>query len=831
MQGWVRLVLASLAIALLSPRIVVAEAPDYVRDIEPIFLKNCNDCHGVDVSQQDLRLDSFVGLKRGGNSGTVIVAGKSAESLLMDAITVGKEAAKMPPEDYGDRLSAADVDLIRRWIDAGAVGPENAVEKPKAVKSEHWAFQPIANVVPPRVKDAAWCRTPIDRFVLAKLEEAGLPPSPEADRPTQIRRLSLDLVGMPPSVEAVDEYVHDAAPDAYEQLVDRVLASPHYGERWGRHWLDQARYADSNGYTIDSARSMWNYRDWVITAVNNDEPFDQFSIEQLAGDMLPNPTREQLIATGFHRNTLVNEEGGTDPEQFRVEAVVDRVSTTGSVFLGLTVGCARCHDHKYDPVSQREFYQMFAVFNGADEPSLELPTDQQAGEEAPLDSDIATVKKRLADVEANAPGRQKDWEKRFRKELDELEKSGTYPASAAVLARWKVLLDIPLDKRSPAQTKELQDEYFKHDLERIPLVLQLDGLNARKKQLAAKITTALIMRERAEPRGTFVHMRGDFLRPGAPVAGGTPAVLPPAKASGARMTRLDFARWLFEPEHPLTSRVTVNRVWQTLFGRGLVATENDFGLQGDSPSHPELLDWLSRTLQSEGWSLKALHRLIVTSAAYRQSSAARADLAEKDPYNNLVGRQIRLRLEAEVIRDSALASSGLLIDRLGGPGVYPPQPEGIYKFTQNVKFWKQRTPEDNYRRGVYTFFWRSSPYPFLMTFDAPDSNVSCTRRTRSNTPLQSLTLANDAGFVDLANGLAKRVLKEASADETARIDYAFRLCFCRSPSADEQARLRKFVESERKRLAENTPAGELDLAVWAGTARVLLNLDEFVTRE
>jgi mono/diheme cytochrome c family protein len=831
MHGWLRLALASFAVAFWSSPAAFAETPDYVRDIEPIFLKNCNDCHGVDVSQQDLRLDSYVGLKRGGNSGPAIVPGKSRESLLVDAITVGKEANKMPPEDYGDRLSAADVDLIRRWIDAGAIGPDNAVEKPKAVKSGHWAFQPIASVIPPTVKDSAWCRTPIDRFLLAKLEQSGLVPSPEADRATQIRRLYLDLLGMPPSVEAVDEFIHDPAPDAYEQLVDRTLASPHYGERWGRHWLDEARYADSNGYTIDSARSMWNYRDWVINAINSDEPFDQFSIEQLAGDMLPSPTREQLIATGFHRNTLVNEEGGTDPEQFRVEAVVDRVSTTGSVFMGLTVGCARCHDHKYDPISQREFYQMFAVFNAADEPTLQLPTDQQSAEEAPLDADIATVKKRLADVEANAPGRQKDWEKRFRREIEDIDKSGTYPASAAVLAHWKALLDIPAEKRKPAEAKELQEEYFKHDSERKPLVGQLEELNARKKQLAAKITTTLIMRERKEPRPTFVHMRGDFLRPGAPVTGGTPSVLPAPKASGSQLNRLEFANWLFQPNHPLTSRVTANRVWQTFFGRGLVGTENDFGLQGDAPSHPELLDWLARRLQTNDWSLKSLHRLIVTSAAYRQSSAVRADLAEKDPYNILVGRQMRLRLEAEVIRDSALTSSGLLIERIGGPGVYPPQPEGIYKFTQQVKFWKQRTPEDNYRRGVYTFFWRSSPYPFLMTFDAPDSNVTCTRRVRSNTPLQSLTLANDAAFIDLANGLAKRVLKEASADDTARIDYAFRLCFARSPSADEQSRVRKFIASERKRLSEKAAEADLDRAVWAATARVLMNLDEFVTRE
>ena len=831
MRVWLKSMLALAAVWCCMPPRCRADAPDYLRDIEPIFLRHCNDCHGLDVSQQDLRLDSFVGLKRGGNSGPVIVAGKSGDSLLMDAITAGKVAAKMPPEDYGDRLTTAEVDLVRRWIDAGAHGPENAVEKPRTITSDHWAFQPIASVRPPQVTEAAWCRNPVDRFILEKLRGAGLQPSAEADRATQIRRLSLDLLGIPPSIEAVDEFVNDPSPDAYEQLVDRILSSPHYGERWGRHWLDQARYADSNGYTIDSARSMWKYRDWVLSAVNADQPFDQFSIEQLAGDMLPDPTNDQLIATGFHRNTLVNEEGGTDPEQFRVEAVVDRISTTGSVYLGLTVGCARCHDHKYDPISQREFYQLFAVFNGADEPSIQLPTDQNAAEEAPLDAEIATVVKRIGEVEANSGGRQQDWELRFRKEIDQLEKSGTSPIAAAALQKWKSLLDLPADRRSPAQLKELQEEFFRNDIERRPLMIQLDDLNARKKQLAAGVTTALIMRERPEPRPTYVHVRGDFLRPGAPVSGGAPAILPPIRPAGSRVTRLDLSRWLFDPAHPLTARVTVNRHWQILFSRGLVATENDFGLQGDAPTHPELLDWLARRLQQDGWSIKALHRLIVTSAAYRQSSAARRDLAEKDPYNTLLGRQQRQRLEAEVIRDSALAASGLMIDRIGGPGVYPPQPEGIYRFTQNVKFWKQRTPEDNYRRGLYTYFWRSSPYPFLMTFDAPDSNVTCTRRVRSNTPLQSLTLANDPAFVDLANGLARRVLKEASADETARIDHAFRLCFSRTPTSSEQDRLRRFVDAERQRLARSTPAGQLDQAVWSAAARVLINLDEFVTRE
>jgi mono/diheme cytochrome c family protein len=360
-----------------------ADAPDYIRDVQPIFAKHCVRCHGPEIAQQDLRLDSIVGVSRGGNSGPSVLPGKAGESRLIDAVTTAKDAEAMPPKDELDPLSEAEVAILRQWVDAGATGPANAVEPPRKVPTTHWAFQPIDSPRPPAVASGDWCRNPIDRFILARLENEGLRPSPQAERPTLIRRLSLDLLGVPPSIHEVDEFVNNPSPDAYEELVERILSSPAYGERWGRHWLDQARYADSNGYTIDSARSMWKYRDWVIAAINADEPFDVFAEDQLAGDMVPNATQNQLIATGFHRNTLKNEEGGTDPEQFRVESVVDRVSTTGSVFLGLTVGCARCHDHKYDPISQREFYQLFAIFNSADEPTLDVPTDRQQAEEAP----------------------------------------------------------------------------------------------------------------------------------------------------------------------------------------------------------------------------------------------------------------------------------------------------------------------------------------------------------------------------------------------------------------------------------------------------------------
>jgi len=807
------------------------DALSFERDIQPILEAKCVGCHSADEAQQDFRLDSFVGLMRGGNSGPAIVPGKSAESPLVDAVTAALKATAMPPKDEGERLTDGEVALIRHWIDAGAIGPASTTEPPKRVKSDHWAFQPIAAPRPPVVANPEWCRNAIDRFVLSRLEAEGLAPSPEADRATLIRRLSLDLRGLPPSILEVDAFVHDPFPDAYDRLVERFLASPHYGERWGRHWLDQARYADSNGYTIDSARSVWKYRDWVIAALNADEPFDRFATDQLAGDMLPTPSQDQLIATGFHRNTLKNEEGGTDPEQFRVEAVVDRVSTTGSIFLGLTVGCARCHDHKYDPISQREFYQLFAIFNSTDEPTLQVPTDQQQLEEAPLLAEIALVEKRLNDVESNSGTRQKEWEAKLAKELAAIEAAGSAPTALAVLKPFKEILDVAPDTRSDAQKKQLRDEFLKHDAERIPLITQLNDLQTRRKQLADKITTTLVMQERSEPRPTFVHMRGDFLRPGAAVSGGVPAVLPRIHPSGTRVTRLDFSEWLFEPENPLTARVTVNRVWQTLFGRGFVETENDFGLQGDKPTHPELLDWLATRFRSDGWSLKSLHRLIVTSAAYRQSSATRADLAESDPYNRLIGRQARLRLEAEVIRDAALEASGLLIPEIGGPGVYPPQPEGIYRFTQQVKYWKQRTPEDRFRRGVYTFFWRSSPYPFLVTFDAPDSNVACTRRARSNTPLQSLTLANDRVFVELAEGLGRRIIQEASGDETARAEHAFQLCFSRVPSSSERDRVVAYARSERERLGPATAPADLDAAVWSAVGRVMLNLDEFVTRE
>lgn len=1020
--------LVACLVMLTAPRALAADEVDYARDVQPILAQHCYKCHGADEQESGLRLDTASGVLEGGYSGPALVAGKSGESLIIKALTGTGDVQQMP--DQEPPLPEEQIALLAGWIDQGAKLPADEDSVSAAAASDHWSYKPIVRPALPPLANESWLRNPIDAFILARLEAAGLAPSPEADRATLIRRLSLDLLGLLPSVAEVDEFLADESPDAYERLVNRLLDSPHYGERWGRHWLDQARYADSNGYTIDGGRSVWKYRDWVIEALNRDLPFDQFTIEQVAGDMLPGATVDQIVATGFHRNTLKNEEGGTDQEQFRVEAVVDRVSTTSSVFLGLTLGCARCHDHKYDPVSQREFYQFFALLNNSDEPSLPVPTDQQAREEPALLAEIAQVEKRLKDLDDNSPGRQADWEQQFAGRLDVpwtvleaeqfvsaggatitrlddqsllvegaipdkdiytivapipadgmtalrlevltddrlpqrgpgLAENGNFVLSEMALAAqpagdaaasadtaagpaatllivsqaladyshesgpvaqaidgkpetgWTIYAEggslnvdraanfileddlhgavapgstklvvtlrheyeqpryslgrfrlsatsaprdvlavpdkvrlamaVPLAERSDEQKQLVRDEFNRVDKERIPLTMAHAELKQRHQQLASSITTSLVMQERQEPRETHIMIRGDFLRPGALVRPGVPAVLPPLAAAGDVPNRLDLAQWLVSPQNPLTPRVTMNRLWQQYFGQGLVVTENDFGTQGTPPTHPELLDWLASELIAQGWRLKAMHKLIVFSATYRQSSAYRPDLAETDPGNKLLGRQPRLRLEAEVIRDVALAASGLLSREVGGPGVYPPQPEGIYRFTQQVKFWKESTGADRYRRGMYTYFWRSSPYPFLTTFDTPDANTACTRRVRSNTPLQALTLANDRVFIELAQGLAARVLREAPQDDAQRIRHAVRLCVAREPSAVESQRLTEFLASQRSRFAAAPQDAEavapadrpaqvdpVEGASWAAVARVLLNLDEFITRE
>jgi mono/diheme cytochrome c family protein len=996
-----RMKLPSLSLASVFVAAPVFAAPaDYLRDVKPIFAEHCYRCHGASQQKSGLRMDTAAFALKGGENGPAFKAGKSADSLLVQAVKgthpdVSPMPYKKPP------LTSAQIGLIEQWIDQGAKAP--ADEQPE--KNVHWAFVPPARPLVPRLPTPASRLTnPIDHFILAWLEKEGIQPSPEADRVTLIRRLSLDLTGLPPGIADVDAFVNDLRPDAYERLVERLLASPHFGERWGRLWLDAARYGDSNGYSIDAPRSIWKYRDWVIDALNRDLPFDQFTIEQLAGDLLPNATLQQKIATGFNRNTQINQEGGIDPEQFRVESVMDRVNTTATVFLGVTLACAQCHDHKFDPFTQREYYQFYAFFNNtiedghgksAPEGMLEIPGETEATE---------NLQKELEETEADLD--------RFLdtkgSEIVKWEESLTAEEATVFKPEVRALLRIPFAELTRQQKRIVYAVFRADDPEFKQRNTKLTKLEKRQ----PKPVTTLVMMERPEPRESFVFIKGDFTRKGDAVTPGVPAVLhplftdssgsargpradfggPPKSSSdgasenvfggrpnpastnsqildhphpgrlpqerenpssvsrgsqavpttpgsessaNARLSsplpggegrgegeptasadsnekvskpgspslqpnRLDLAKWIVDPKNPLTSRVIVNRIWQQYFGRGLVATENDFGTQGSLPTHPELLDWLACELTQPGspdgsphpageglvprpkerervaegrvrvegakptvageggrnpsrsakssptirpWSLKHLHRLIVNSATYRQSSRARPDLDTVDPNNRFLARQSRLRLDAEIVRDVCLSASGLFNDRIGGPGVFPPQPDGVMNLGQSKRDWKPSVGQDRYRRGLYTFFWRATPNPALMVFDSADGFSACTRRLRSNTPLQALTLLNDEAFYEFAEALASRVLKEGPDSDVARLDFVFRLCLSRAPSPDEKQRLLELLNKEfpsvQKSSNDIVPLSRKSdsksdirrLAAWTTISRVLLNLDETITRE
>jgi mono/diheme cytochrome c family protein len=830
-------------------------AVDYLRDIKPLLAARCARCHGPAQQQAGLRLDTGHGVKSGGDSGAAVVPGKAAESLLVQAVTGVDGVSKMPPE--GEPLTAAEIDRLRRWIDQGALFPADEFVPPAVRQpSTHWAFRPLRIMPPPQPRQAVGLRNGIDGFIRARAEEllseAGTP-SPEAAKTTLLRRVHLDLLGLPPPPELVDEFLANDAPDAYERLVDRLLASPAFGERWGRDWLDAARYADSNGFTRDMPRTIWKYRDWVVDALNRNLPFDQFVVEQIAGDLLPHPTLDQRVATGFHRNTLINEEGGTDPEQFRVEAVADRVNTTGAVFLGLTIGCCQCHDHKYDPLTQRDYYQLFAFYNTTAfqpgdpaAPRIDVPTPEQILRGEPQRKQ--EIRRQIAEMEAALASKKDE----LQAAQDAWEQSLTEDDKQKLPFNVKNAVDLPKSDRSQVHLRDLA-AYFRGletARQQFPELEQIAALRAAE----PKFVSTMVVEEDSRPRPTHIMIRGDFLRPGARVEPDFPAVIgdlgvwSAASADGQNppRNRLALARWLVSPQQPLTPRVTVNRIWQRYFGRGLVETENDFGTQGEPPTHPELLDWLAGEFLRSGWDVKHLHRLIVTSATYRQASVVRDDLAERDPLNLWLCRQVRLRLDAEQIRDSALMVSGLLTDELGGPPVTPPQPPGVFDFTQDKKPWPTATGRDRYRRAMYTYLWRSSLYPALTVFDFPDPNVTCTRRNRSNTPLQSLTLANDQTFVEFAGGFAARVLRlsgDDAADDAARLRAAVKIALAREPHSFETARLLQFLHQQRTAFATQPHAAQqlaavcgaeadaVEQAAWTAVARVLLNLDEFITRE
>ena len=810
----------------------------FEKKVRPLLAKNCVSCHNDEAKMSGLSLASRESAMLGGGRGSAVIPGQPDQSLMIQAVRrVGE--LKMPP---GGPLESHEVAALTEWVRTGAVWGVEAGEQAERAGRSHWAFQPVNRAKPPAVNADEWVQNAIDRFVLARLEEKQVRPSPEASRRTLIRRVSLDLIGLPPTPEEIAGFLADTEPGAYERLVNRLLDSPHYGERWGRHWLDIARYADSNGYSIDSTRSMWRYRDWVINALNDDMPFDRFVTEQLAGDLLPSPTQDQLVATGFHRNTMINEEGGIDFEQYRVEAVVDRVSTTGAAFLGLTVGCARCHDHKFDPISQKDFYQLYAFFNNVDERG---ESSVEQGDKRTLDpilefgepEDFAgrdAVRHQISILEKELEA----YEKELEKKLASWEHGLSTEERSEIAPHIREILETPPEQRVSLQKGVLDRFFASQDPAR---QARRDGLRALR-EAEPKLETALIMRELPQPREAFVHVSGDFTRKGDPVRPGTPAVLPDLPGAETA-SRLDLARWLVSPENPLTARVTVNRMWQRYFGLGLVETENDFGSQGTPPSHSQLLDWLASEFVRRDWSMKAMHRLIVTSATYRQSSAARPELSEVDPGNRLLARQNRLRLEAEIIRDAALSASGLLTRKVGGPSVFPPQPAGSGLFTQVNREWKTDEGPNRYRRGLYTFFRRSAAYPGLAMFDAPNAQSTTTRRNRSNTPLQALTLLNDQTQAEFSRALAEVTLKQGGETRAERIRYAFERCLARAPEPEEEARLRTFLarmlddfrthpEQTREVVGEASESDDTSLlAAWAATSRVLLNLDEFVTRQ
>jgi hypothetical protein len=1062
---------------------------DFARDIQPILETQCYECHGAKKSKADLRLDGRAKAMEGGETGAAIIPGDSEKSLLVRRL-LGLDGDDQMPKD-GDPLPAAQIALIRAWIDQGAAWPErgDAATATQGGEEEprHWAYRPPARPALPEIRKSDWVRNPIDRFILARLEKEGLAPRPEASLETLVRRASLDLIGLPPSPKEVDEVVADAARDghdaAYTRLVDRLLASPHYGERWARPWLDLARYADSHGFEKDLPRVMWKYRDWVVNALNADMPFDRFTIEQIAGDMLPNATPEQRIASGFHRNAMTNEEGGIDPEEAHYEVLVDRVNTTATVWLGSTLACSQCHNHKYDPFTQKDYYRMMAFFANTDyevrkhgdgtkfsETMIDVPTPEQEATRKTIQAEIDRLNAQLQTQTPALDAAQAVWEQTMRTEPalqwkvltpkslaadggvvltpvraeapagpgkapetgarpahdgsviatsanpgettytiettsplpritairlealpdPSLPKGGpgrdiygnfqlngfeaaaeplpsTVPSQGAQSARRAPRAVATAGRRAPAGTpgfvnltfKVIRsddggaslDTFFPKTLSRdlyaprgwridasredtrlprqivfvldrtldtpagarlrirlkhqgsvvgqslgrfrisvtststpqrvveIPAKMRpvlaiaaADRTEQQRRDLAAfhrtvaeslkpardrvaslqkelrtlGIPTALVMQERVahERPSAYVRRRGSFLDKGARVYAAVPEFLH-SLPEDQMPNRLGLAHWLVHEENPLTTRVAVNRAWEQLFGRGLVETSEDFGTQGTPPSHPELLDWLATELVRQEWRMKALHKLMVTSATYRQSSDAPPALLEHDPYNRLLARGPRFRMDAEMVRDVALAASGLLSRKIGGPSVFPPQPDGIWDIPYSSEKWIPSDGEDRYRRGLYVFIRRSAAYPSFMTFDATSREHCTVRRVRTNTPLQALTTLNDEAFFEAAKALAARVLREAAGPSaTERVTYGFRLAVGRTPTREEIDRIvashlaqlegfRKDPGAAARAIKGHAVSGvdAAEQAAWTLVANALLNLDDALTKQ
>ena len=872
---WVSLPLVTISVLLTfltpvsgqAPAAKAGEAPslpppadvtvDFERDVAPLLANQCQNCHGASQQMSGLRLDSRAAALKGGFSGAAIEPGKSAESSLIHML-VGVPGRPLMPMG-GGKLSDEQIGLLRAWIDQGAVWAEPTGAERGATESRpkhpHWAFNAPQRPALPKVKNKAWVENPIDAFVLAKLEAEGVEPSPEVNRRTLARRVSLDLIGLPPTPQEIDRFLNDPREGAYERYVDGLLKSPHYGEKWARHWLDQAHYADTDGYETDHIRPhAWRWRDWVINALNDNMAFDQFTVEQIAGDLLPNATTEQRIATGFLRNTLTNREGGIDREEFRVEQVIDRTSTVGTIWLGMTVGCARCHDHKYDPLTQKEFYQLYAFFNTAHEVNIEVPQAQEIARFL-RDREEYLAKRDELLAEYKVPDLQPAWEKKMLFAADNVGVDPPYTIAWDILGvkddgGQEALRTHPA-YRTEKQQELLTNHYLFYSANRLPKE-EYDRLKFREvyekwKKLRRQypaLGEAQVIAENPDPPKSHILIRGDFRNYGVEVQPGAPVVLNPMSADG-EPARLTFAKWLVADDNPLTARVTMNRTWQEFFGRGLVETSEDFGTRSEPPTHPRLLDWLATEFRDGGWDRKAMHKRIVMSATYRQASHAREDLKTRDPSNLLLARQSRLRLSAESIRDTALSVSGLLSPTIGGKSVRPPQPDSVLELGFGVApdRWIEHVGPDRYRRGLYILFLRTTPYPQLVTFDAPDMVESCSRRLRSNTPLQALNLLNDPVFFEAAQVLAARVLRERPGSVADRLDYAYRLSLGRPPRPQEKDRLLRYYEEQKTILNKKRESIEVlfpalqiegvdpeEAAVWVGVSRLLLNLEEFITR-
>lgn len=819
---------------------------DFNREIRPILAENCFYCHGQDGNKRQggLRLDQREAAVDSG----AIVPFDTSESVLLQRIHSSDTDLQMPPPNSGRVLTDQQKQKLQQWIGQGAK------------YSTHWAFEAPQRPVEPRVRNAAWIRNPIDSFVLSRLEAEGLQPAPEADRAVLIRRLSIDLTGLPPTPQEVDAFVASTDPLAYERLVDRLLVSPHYGERMALPWLDAARYADSNGFQQDGDTWQWIWRDWLVSALNEDLPFDQLTIWQLAGDLLPEATNEQKTASGFNRNHLLNGEGGAIPEEQRWVILFDRMETTATTWLGLTMNCAQCHDHKYDPITMRDYYSLLDGFNRVPEsgtpqyfssrirvaaPFLELPNESWLQRQSELQAVVTGAEEQIRAATAV------DFDKWQR----HVGTAGALPDGGAIPEALRLLLSKPASERSMAEEAAVQTELrklFDQKVlptlkDRVPAIGQREDAVRRLAEFRADQLPRVMIMSDAQPRETRILNRGEYLTPGEKVEFSTPAFLPPLPPDAPR-NRLGFARWLVSGEHPLTARVQVNRMWQYFFGTGLVRTSEDLGVQSEYPEHLPLLDWLATEFPSRGWSIKQMHRLIVSSATYRQSSRVTPELYQRDPENRLLARASRFRMPAMILRDWALAAAGLLEERIGGPPVYPYQPDGIWEslaITKERDFtYPSSSGADLYRRSLYTF-WRRTVGPANI-FDASNRQACRVRQTPTSTPLHALTTLNDPTWVEAARVLAERCLLEA-ADTDSRLTAAFRRVAGRVPSAADMTVLRRLLQRQQD-LYESDPEAakvllttgaaprsnairETEHAAWTAVCLAMLNLDEVLVRQ